>query len=141
MRRMAWRSFVVLQHEWNGVHWDLMLDRGEGLSTWAVDEPIRPDRDLPARQLPVHRRFYLRYEGEVSGGRGVVHRWDQGVYRELLWTDDRVEIEIRGDHLEGTLLLERGVVSASSASAGLTDSTGGSSSSTIPWRLRLRSVD
>lgn len=141
MARTTWSPFVVLEHEWNGVHWDLMLDRGDDLSTWSIGEPLVPDRVLAARQLPPHRRIYLDYQGEVSGGRGVVQRWDQGVYRVIEWSDDRVEIEIKGTHLEGTLVLERGEPSVSSAPAGVTDSTGGSSNSLIPWRVRLRRFD
>ncbi len=34
--------FVVLEHTWNGVHWDFMLEAGEVLRTWAIDAADRP---------------------------------------------------------------------------------------------------
>ena len=33
--------FVVLEHTWNGVHWDFMLEAGEVLRTWAIDAADR----------------------------------------------------------------------------------------------------
>ena len=39
--------FVLLEHNWNGVHWDFMLEVGEALRTWAIDAPIVSGRDLP----------------------------------------------------------------------------------------------
>ena len=32
--------FVLLEHVWNGVHWDFMLEAGDVLRTWAIDQPI-----------------------------------------------------------------------------------------------------
>ena len=62
--------FVILEHHWNGVHWDLMLEVDDRLRTWALDAPIAPGMDVPARRLPDHRAVYLDYEGAISGGRG-----------------------------------------------------------------------
>ena len=31
---------MVLEHDWDGVHWDFMLEAGERLRTWAIDAPI-----------------------------------------------------------------------------------------------------
>ncbi len=61
--------FVVLEHVWNGVHWDFMLECGEVLRTWAIDAPIvAGQRPVPARALADHRRIYLDYEGESRAG-------------------------------------------------------------------------
>ena len=78
--------FVLLEHHWNGVHWDLMLEAGDVLRTWAIDAPIVSDVELPARALVDHRPHYLEYEGEVSGGKGFVRRLDRGDYEPLVWT-------------------------------------------------------
>ena len=64
---MARRRYVVLEHRWDGVHWDLMLDVGDVLRTWAIDAPITTGVDLPARALGDHRRIYLDFEGELRG--------------------------------------------------------------------------
>jgi len=97
--------FVLLEHLWDGVHWDFMLERGEILRTWAIDAPIVSGRDLPARALGDHRRIYLEYEGEISGGRGRVRRLDSGTYRAVDWSADRVQIEVAGSQLAGELEL------------------------------------
>ncbi len=101
--------FVVLEHEWDGIHWDLMLEVEDGgvLRTWALDAPIVAGVDLPARALADHRRLYLDYEGEISGGRGRVRRCDRGEYVARVWTDARVVVDLAGDQLVGTAELRR----------------------------------
>lgn len=93
--------FVILEHSWNGTHHDVMLDRGDSLRTWALDEPIVPNATQPARALPDHRRIYLDYEGPISGGRGEVRRTVAGIYREVRWTDTFVVVELASDQLSG----------------------------------------
>jgi DNA polymerase Ligase (LigD) len=100
--------FVLLEHRWNGVHWDLMFEVGDHLRTWALDAPISSGVDLPARALGDHRLVYLDYEGEVSGGRGTVGRVDRGEYDVLEWTDDRVCARLLGERLVGVAELRTG---------------------------------
>lgn len=62
-------------------HVDWLLERAAGderLLTFRLAQ--RPDRvgPLVAQQLPDHRRAYLEYEGEISGGRGHVVRLGSG---------------------------------------------------------------
>jgi hypothetical protein len=97
--------FVLLEHHWNGVHWDLMLETGAVLRTWAIDAPIAPGVPLPARALGDHRPAYLDYEGPVSGARGWVRRVDSGLYEPCLWTPERVEVELAGRQLVGRAAL------------------------------------
>jgi len=97
--------FVLLEHDWNGVHWDFMLEDGGVLRTWAIDAPIVPGRELPARALGDHRQIYLEYEGEVSGQRGRVRRVDSGTYRPLVWTADHVRVKLEGAHMLGEVEL------------------------------------
>ncbi len=101
--------FALLEHQWDGVHYDLMLEtEPDGpLRTWAIDEPIVADKDLSVRALPDHRAIYLDYEGEISGGRGTVRRLDWGVYERLEWTDDYVRIRLKGDQLVGEAVLRK----------------------------------
>lgn len=98
-------QFVLLEHVWNGVHWDLMLEHGEVLRTWALDSPVVAGRELPARALPDHRRIYLDYEGEISGNRGHVRRIDRGPYQTLEWSADRVRVQLAGSQLVGEVEL------------------------------------
>ncbi len=100
--------FVVLQHTWNGVHYDVMLEHAETLRTWAVDEEIRPGFALRARPLPDHRRIYLDYEGPISGNRGRVTRLDRGTYEPIVWEPERVEARLFGSRFRGVLSLAVG---------------------------------
>jgi DNA polymerase Ligase (LigD) len=97
--------FVVLEHLWNGVHWDFMLERGDALRTWAIDLPLVAGQDLPARALADHRLIYLDYEGEISGNRGSIRRVDAGTYRPLVWSASRVRVELAGSQLAGEVEL------------------------------------
>jgi hypothetical protein len=108
------RRFVVLEHSWDGVHWDFMLEQpgGGSLRTWALDSRPEAGADQAARALPDHRVAYLDYVGEVSGGRGVVRRLDRGTFRALEWSDDRVVVELDGGQLVGPLTLWRTVAAA-----------------------------
>ena len=109
--------FVLLEHNWNGVHWDFMLESGDVLRTWAIDAPIVSGRDLPARALGDHRQIYLDYEGEISGDRGRVRRVDAGTFRALVWSAEHVRVELAGAQLVGEVDLRSiGAVSGANAS-------------------------
>jgi hypothetical protein len=99
--------FAVLEHRWNGVHWDFMLEHGDLLRTWAIDEPIVAGVALPARALPDHRKIYLDYEGKVSGNRGRVRRVAGGTYQVVIWEDDRVRVRLDGAQLVGEVELRQ----------------------------------
>ncbi len=103
--------FVLLEHQWNGVHWDFMLEVETGgcLRTWAFDELPRVGRDISARALADHRSVYLDYEGAVSGGRGSVRRVDRGTYERLVWQPDAVRVRLSGTYLTGAFALRRAV--------------------------------
>lgn len=75
---------VLLLHELpDGTsHYDWMIERCEQgpLVAFRVGERIdvRTCFEWTAQRLPDHRRAYLDYEGEVSGGRGHVRRVASG---------------------------------------------------------------
>ena len=101
------RRFVVLEHRWGGVHWDLMLEDGPVLRTWALDRPPRPAARGSAGQLAEHRLAYLDYEGPVSGDRGTVRRIDRGTFEPIVWETDRVVVRLYGAQVIGELELRR----------------------------------
>jgi hypothetical protein len=88
--RLEKRPFVVLHHQpgdaeasdahGRRAHYDLLIDVGEDqlLLTWRLPE-WPPRQPLEVERQNDHRRIYLTYEGEVSGGRGHVRRVDTGV--------------------------------------------------------------
>ena len=73
-------KYVVLRHEAVAhPHFDLMIEAhpGGNLMTWRL--PNWPAADArTAEPLQDHRRNYLEYEGEISGGRGRVTRVEAG---------------------------------------------------------------
>ncbi len=97
------RRFAILEHHWDGVHWDFVVEDGPALRTWAIDEPPIPGKELTARALPPHRRIYLDYEGEISGGRGTVGQWDAGTCEVLEWSDEVVRLRLDGRQLVGNV--------------------------------------
>lgn len=94
--------YVVLEHDWKGVHWDFMFEAQGVLVTWALDRPPTVNLDIPARKLDDHRFAYLDYEGPVSNDRGFVTRWDEGVYEPSSRSDDSFEARLCGAKLVGS---------------------------------------
>jgi hypothetical protein len=131
------RRFVVLEHHWQGIHWDFMVEVVPGglLRTWAIDAYPIADTDLPARELPDHRREYLTYEGEVSGGRGRVNRWDEGTCDVEVWEPDRVILILSGRQLTGPAEFCPAAGAPGSAGAGSASMAGGGSGPS--WTFRL----
>jgi hypothetical protein len=108
---MAAKRFVILRHDCPdgykpGVHWDLMLEDGGRLRTWALAAEPTAEVTIAAEQLPDHRLAYLDYEGPISGNRGVVSRWDFGSY-ELLNVAGDLQLSLIGRQLRGQVTLRR----------------------------------
>jgi hypothetical protein len=72
--------YVILEHDHPFLHWDFLLEAGESLRTWRLAAPPQPAQTVRAEEISAHRRFYLDYEGPISGGRGSVRRWDAGTF-------------------------------------------------------------
>jgi hypothetical protein len=115
--------FVLLLHECpddrpRPTHCDLMLEAGDALETWALDELPHDWRDIEgskiaasnsvaAEQLSDHRSAYLDYEGPVSGDRGTVKRLDAGSYEIRQRAPDRIVIDVAGQVIRGEIELRR----------------------------------
>jgi hypothetical protein len=104
--------FVILRHTMppsspRRSHWDLMLEDGPALKTWALDQLPTPEGAVEGERLADHRRAYLDREGPVSGDRGAVSRWDTGDLRWETRTDDQLSCHVAGRHLVGRLRLTR----------------------------------
>ncbi len=124
--------FVLLYHACppNGAlasHWDFMLEVGDVLRTWRLEElpaiwnsarertaakyhdcpALAADNLIVATQLGEHRLAYLDYEGEVSGGRGCVIRVSAGSYVMKTETAQRIKCVLESDPISGHIVLER----------------------------------
>jgi hypothetical protein len=111
--------FVILRHENRdasqpSVHWDLMLESGSVLRTWALAAMPTPDTPIAAEQLPDHRLHYLDYEGPISGNRGSVTRWDRGSFETLSETPTEFVVKLSGQGFCGRATLAREAESANS---------------------------
>lgn len=96
------RRFVVLEHDHpRGLHWDLMIESGAMLRTWALAEPPDAAGPVRAEALADHRPAYLDYEGPVSGGRGTVRRWDAGTVEVVCERAEEVLLSLSGQRLAG----------------------------------------
>ncbi len=104
--------YVILLHETppdslRPTHWDLMLQSGDVLRTWALDEAPQAGTTIRADSLPDHRTAYLTYEGPVSGNRGHVTRWDEGEFQWMRQDEDSLQLQLRGQRLDGEVQLTR----------------------------------
>src|SRR5688572_1045480 len=98
--------FVILEHDYPVLHWDLMLE-GEGvLRTWRLAEPPGT-RAVAAEPSFDHRLVYLEYEGPVSGDRGVVRRWDRGTYSPVAEQEGGLTVRLDGERLQGVFVLRQ----------------------------------
>jgi hypothetical protein len=104
--------YVILRHQGSstykpGVHWDLLLEHGNVLRSWALSEIPTVGISIDAESLPDHRLLYLDFEGPLSGDRGTVTAWDRGEYRLLHEAADEFQIHLAGEKLRGRVNLFR----------------------------------
>ncbi|GAA2989839.1 non-homologous end-joining DNA ligase [Actinokineospora diospyrosa] len=99
-------TFVIQEHHASRLHWDVRLERGGVLVSWAVP------RGLPTEQgdirLAVHTEDhpmeYATFEGDIpkgeyGGGRMVI--WDRGTYETVKWSDREVAVVLSGSRVQG----------------------------------------
>ncbi len=99
--------FVLLAHDHPTPHFDFMLESGDALRTWRIDQIPAAKSQQAASPLPDHRLAYLEYEGPVSGNRGHVKRVDRGEYSIISESSEAIEVEISGVLLRGHARLEK----------------------------------
>jgi hypothetical protein len=100
--------FVLLHHESpRGAHFDLMIEAGDVLKTWALPRLPWPGEEMPCEELADHRLAYLDYEGPISNDRGTVTRCDRGIYTVQTQSNDLWVIDLAGESLVGRARLER----------------------------------
>jgi bifunctional non-homologous end joining protein LigD len=99
--------FVIQRHDARRLHYDLRLERGGALASWAVPKgmPLRPGERHLAVHVEDHPLSYATFEGEIPAGQygaGTVEIWDHGTY-ELVEEkrDGGLTFRLHGGRLEG----------------------------------------
>jgi bifunctional non-homologous end joining protein LigD len=105
-------TFVIQEHHARRLHWDLRLERGGVLVSWAVPKGI--PREPRVNHLAVHTEDHpLEYatfsgtipRGEYGGGEMTI--WDSGTYATEKWRDDEVIVVLHGSRAAGRYALIR----------------------------------
>src|SRR5262245_23405951 len=99
--------FVILQHDFPHLHYDLMLEHGDTLRSWRLRELPTLEKKIIAEETAPHRLAYLDYEGPVSGNRGHVIRWDRGTFQGNTGTEPVVTVLCQGEKIRGFMRLQR----------------------------------
>ncbi len=98
--------FVIQQHDATRLHWDLRLERDGVLASWAIPNGIPPDpkHNRKAVRTEDHPLSYLEFAGEIPRGQygaGTMTIWDRGTYGLVKWTDEKVEVDLAGERVQG----------------------------------------
>src|SRR4051812_25527074 len=104
--------FVVQLHDATALHYDLRLQVGEVMRSWAV--PRGPSLDPAVRRLAMQVAdhslasgdFEGVYEGQLRGS-GAVIVWDEGTVDILRETPDHLSFALNGHKLAGRFGLTR----------------------------------
>jgi len=98
--------FVLHEHFAKHHHFDLRLEHGGVLASWAVPKglPEKSGEQRLAIAVDDHAMEYIGFTGVIPKGEygaGEVKIRDTGTYIPLVWNDDRIEVVIHGRDLAG----------------------------------------
>lgn len=103
-------TFVIQEHHARRLHWDLRLERGGVLVSWAIPRgiPADPKQNHLAVHTEDHPLEYAEFSGEIPAGEyggGTMTIWDRGTYQLEKWRDDEVIIVLQGSRAVGRYVL------------------------------------
>ncbi len=102
--------FVIQEHHARRLHWDLRLEIGGTLKSWAVPKEPPAEKGLKrlAIQVEDHPIEYANFEGiipEGNYGAGVVTIYDKGEFVLNEKSDNKLIFELKGKKLNGVFSL------------------------------------
>ena len=105
-------SFVVLSHTFpdghaEQNHLDLMIEDGDQLATWRIEQWPPSLTGQIAIELPRHRLAYLDYEGPISGDRGNVKRVAAGECQIIQHDDINWLVHVQTEEWTDVLVIRR----------------------------------
>jgi bifunctional non-homologous end joining protein LigD len=104
------RRFVIQQHDATRLHWDLRLEHGGVLRSWALPRgiPWSPEENRLAVATEDHSLDFLDREGHDADpgyGTGRLTTWDRGTYETHKWEDGKVVVTLDGSRVAGRYAL------------------------------------
>jgi DNA ligase D-like protein (predicted 3'-phosphoesterase) len=118
--------YVIQKHDASHLHYDLRLEMGGVLKSWAVPKGPSPDPKVKRLAMPTedHPIGYANFEGVIPEGQyggGTVMVWDIGTYRNLReekpeghrftmeqsYDQGKIEVFLEGKKLKGSYALIR----------------------------------
>jgi len=109
------KRFVIHEHHARNLHFDLRLEIGGVLKSWAVPKGVslKPSDKRLAVAVPDHSLSYIDYEGVISEGTygaGEVRIWDSGHYETKIDSETQLKkgklvVEFFGLKLRGEFSL------------------------------------
>jgi len=102
--------YVIQRHQASHLHYDLRLEEGGVLKSWAVpkEPPLKEGIKRLAVQTEDHPLGYEDFEGIIPEGQygaGKVKIWDKGIHLPLEATEVKRVVEIMGKKLQGKYCL------------------------------------
>ncbi len=103
-------KFVVHEHKARTLHWDLRLEIGFVLKSWAIpkEPPLKPGIKRLAIPTTDHPLEYINFTGIIEKGEygaGKVEIWDTGTYKLVDQKPYKMVLEMNGRKLKGKYVL------------------------------------
>ena len=101
--------FVIHEHKAKNIHWDLRLESGGVLKSWALPKIPSWTKNVKrlAIQIKDHPKSYANFEGEIKegSGKGKVKIWDKGNYKYESKSPKKFVFNLQGKVLRGKYCL------------------------------------
>jgi bifunctional non-homologous end joining protein LigD len=109
-RGVKGNRFVIQEHHARRLHWDLRLEHGGTLVSFALPRgvPQDPKRNRLAVHTEDHPLEYLEFEGDIPTGEygaGKMRIWDRGTFEAEKFRDDEVIAVFDGERMKGKYAL------------------------------------
>ncbi|MDD5135706.1 MAG: DNA polymerase ligase N-terminal domain-containing protein [Phycisphaerae bacterium] len=98
------KQFVIHKHTQEGkTHWDLMIEDGDKLKTWRLENPPEKLAKGKTKATPIfdHDKKFLTYQGPVNHGKGTVEIVDEGICTIESDDEHNLKIKFEGKTLNG----------------------------------------
>ena len=104
------KNFVIQKHSNSkGVHWDFMLESGQILETYRIDNEPKDmlQKETNGVKIFDHQPKFLTYQGPVNNGQGSVTIVERGTYQIISKDKTKIVLKIEGQILQGNCTITR----------------------------------